>query len=67
MAAKDSETVPAARRSCFFTACTTLFSFIAFLRLLECVPCSRCERETADVTNTNKLGSQQAVHPQLQL
>ena len=40
MAAKDSDTKPDARRSCFFTACITLFSFAAFLRLLLLVPCT---------------------------
>lgn len=41
IAAKDSETVPDARRSCFLTACITRFSLAAFLRLLLLVPCKR--------------------------
>ncbi len=40
MAAKDSDTKPASRRSCFLTACITRFSLAAFLRLLLLVPCT---------------------------
>lgn len=41
MAAKDSDTEPAARRSAFLTACIARFSLADFFFLLEFVPCDQ--------------------------
>lgn len=50
MAAKDSDTEPACRRSAFLTACIARFTLAAFFFLLELVPCRRIIPQSAAFT-----------------